>query len=428
MEHAFERYFETSGLFGTPDICLEQVRSSCKAIGVDEIACLIDFGVATDTVLASLPYLNEVRERSAAERGDAAATTRSRRRSNATASRTCRARRRWSARSSRTNAAATALRPYRDAAGRRRTAAAGAGERRAAADRRASCSTCTGRRRRPSGRPSRASPTAATSTIGRPIANTQIYIVDRRGRRGPGRRAGRAADRRRTASTRGYWQRPELTAERFVANRCSAAIRRATRRLLSHRRPGALSRRRPHRVPGPHRPSGQDPRTPHRARRNRDRARRPSVGGAVRRRRAARRQRRAAAGRLRRGPQRDAGRATARGDAADRRTRWQTVWDETYGGLAALAGQHPIAGRSTFSGWRNSYTGGRCRTPTCASGSTLTVGRILDAARRARVLEIGCGTGLLLHRLAPACDRYAGDRLLADGDRATCRTASPPAD
>ena len=34
----------------------------CKRAGVDEIACLLDFGVPTERVLASLPYLNEVRE------------------------------------------------------------------------------------------------------------------------------------------------------------------------------------------------------------------------------------------------------------------------------------------------------------------------------------------------------------------------------
>ena len=35
-----------------------------KAIGVNEIACLLDLGVATDTVLESLYALNEVRQRS----------------------------------------------------------------------------------------------------------------------------------------------------------------------------------------------------------------------------------------------------------------------------------------------------------------------------------------------------------------------------
>jgi natural product biosynthesis luciferase-like monooxygenase protein/amino acid adenylation domain-containing protein/FkbM family methyltransferase len=63
LDHAFERYFETSGLFGTPDTCLQQINR-LKASGIDEVACLIDFGVATDTVLASLPLLDELRRRS----------------------------------------------------------------------------------------------------------------------------------------------------------------------------------------------------------------------------------------------------------------------------------------------------------------------------------------------------------------------------
>jgi natural product biosynthesis luciferase-like monooxygenase protein len=61
LELAFERYFESSGLFGTPAQCAEMLRR-VKAIGVDEVACLIDFGVPTATVLEHFRYLREVRE------------------------------------------------------------------------------------------------------------------------------------------------------------------------------------------------------------------------------------------------------------------------------------------------------------------------------------------------------------------------------
>ncbi|HEX5635214.1 MAG TPA: MupA/Atu3671 family FMN-dependent luciferase-like monooxygenase, partial [Gemmatimonadales bacterium] len=44
LDYAFERYYETSGLFGTPASCLARV-DQLAAIGVDEIACLVDFGV-----------------------------------------------------------------------------------------------------------------------------------------------------------------------------------------------------------------------------------------------------------------------------------------------------------------------------------------------------------------------------------------------
>jgi len=60
LDHAFERYYETSGMFGTPETCLERV-DELKAIDVDEIACLIDFGVPTEEALAGLEQLDRVR-------------------------------------------------------------------------------------------------------------------------------------------------------------------------------------------------------------------------------------------------------------------------------------------------------------------------------------------------------------------------------
>ena len=60
MDHSFERYYDTAGLFGTPETCLKTV-DKIKGMGVDEIACLIDFGVDSDEVLESLNDLNEVR-------------------------------------------------------------------------------------------------------------------------------------------------------------------------------------------------------------------------------------------------------------------------------------------------------------------------------------------------------------------------------
>jgi hypothetical protein len=43
------------------DACLE-MTDKLKAITVDEVACLIDFGVDPDAVLAALPLLDELRE------------------------------------------------------------------------------------------------------------------------------------------------------------------------------------------------------------------------------------------------------------------------------------------------------------------------------------------------------------------------------
>jgi natural product biosynthesis luciferase-like monooxygenase protein len=63
LARAFDRYFETSGLFGSPATCL-QIVQRLKSIGVDEVACLIDFGIDFSSVMRSLRYLNRVRERS----------------------------------------------------------------------------------------------------------------------------------------------------------------------------------------------------------------------------------------------------------------------------------------------------------------------------------------------------------------------------
>lgn len=63
LDFAFKRYFEDSGLFGTVDDCLARVES-LKKIGVTEVACLIDYGIATETVMEGLYPLAEVLRRS----------------------------------------------------------------------------------------------------------------------------------------------------------------------------------------------------------------------------------------------------------------------------------------------------------------------------------------------------------------------------
>lgn len=68
IAHAFERYFSTSGLFGTVTDGVD-IASRLRDIGVDEIACLIDFGVPHDEVLSSLHHLDELRRRTAGPGG-----------------------------------------------------------------------------------------------------------------------------------------------------------------------------------------------------------------------------------------------------------------------------------------------------------------------------------------------------------------------
>ena len=60
MSLAFEKYFESSTLMGAPGKCVRLI-DTLVGIGVDEIACLVDFGVDADSVLASLVKLDELR-------------------------------------------------------------------------------------------------------------------------------------------------------------------------------------------------------------------------------------------------------------------------------------------------------------------------------------------------------------------------------
>ncbi len=61
LEHAFDRYFQSGGLFGTPDTCVATI-DRLKALGIGEVACLIDFGVDEDTVLRHLEHLDRLRQ------------------------------------------------------------------------------------------------------------------------------------------------------------------------------------------------------------------------------------------------------------------------------------------------------------------------------------------------------------------------------
>lgn len=59
LEFAFRRYFEDSGLFGTIEDGVRRVEQ-LKAIGVNEIACLIDYGIPVPQVMDGLAPLAEV--------------------------------------------------------------------------------------------------------------------------------------------------------------------------------------------------------------------------------------------------------------------------------------------------------------------------------------------------------------------------------
>jgi natural product biosynthesis luciferase-like monooxygenase protein len=57
---AFESFFNQSALLGAADKCSALV-ARLRAVGVDEIACLLDFGLDAATVLTGLRHLTELK-------------------------------------------------------------------------------------------------------------------------------------------------------------------------------------------------------------------------------------------------------------------------------------------------------------------------------------------------------------------------------
>ena len=82
---------------------------------------------------------------------------------------------------------------------------------------------------------------------------------------------------------------------------------------------------------------------------------------------------------------------------------WEDVWSSVY---STGAGPRS-AGLLNLAGWNSSYTGEPMPDTEMVEWIDATVERIRSLGAR-RILEIGCGTGLLLGRLAPHCDRYVG--------------------
>ncbi|HEX8273629.1 MAG TPA: amino acid adenylation domain-containing protein [Longimicrobiaceae bacterium] len=90
------------------------------------------------------------------------------------------------------------------------------------------------------------------------------------------------------------------------------------------------------------------------------------------------------------------------GAAVEQVAGWETVFDETYAEGGSVA--DPTL---NLTGWNSSYTGRPIPEPEMRDWVERTVERIL-ALRPERVLEIGCGTGLLLFRVAPHTRHYHG--------------------
>jgi len=237
------------------------------------------------------------------------------------------------------------------------------------------------------------------SVLGRPIPDLQLYILDRAlepvplGVRGEIFVGG-------AGLARGYWNRPELTAERFLAD----PFRPGPGARLY--RTGDLARRRPD---GDIEYLGRgDDQVKIRGFRielgeiEEALRQQASVSAAF-----VLLDRDAAAG------ERliayvvpaagDSGQESGESEAdpADQVDQWRTVYEQLYSPSAVSDPSFNIVG------WNSSYTGQPLPPEEMREWVDTTVERIL-ALKPSRVLEIGCGTGLLLLRVAPHCSRYTG--------------------
>ncbi len=386
MDHAFERHFKSTGLFGTPQSCVATI-DRLKSLGVDEVACLVDFGVDEASVLESLKHLDTLRQL--------------------------------------TNSAVPveSSDDYQVAAQIKRHsvthlqctpsfAAMIASEPEALATLAGLQKLLLGGEALPPSlveqvRPvlngelfNMYGPTETTIwstaekidrgtqiTIGRPLANQQVYIVDRHLRPQPIGVPGElliGGD----GVVRGYLDRPELTAERFVDLPYARGKVYRTGDLARFREDGHLE------FLG---------RLDHQVKVRGYRIELGEIEAAIGRHAGVRETVVVANTDAPGDPRLIAyvvGRAT---DSSAGPEAWRTIWDETYRAPSAAA----TDAKFDVSGWNSSDTGQAIPEVQMRAWVDSTVQRIQELHPK-RVLEIGCGTGLLLFRVAPGVESYVG--------------------
>jgi natural product biosynthesis luciferase-like monooxygenase protein len=390
MDHAFDRYFQSSGLFGTPELCLQMV-DRLRAIGVDEIACLIDFGVDSDSVLESLQYLDQVRARSNVVENENDFSIPAMILRHGVTHLQC-----TPSLASALDAAADSLAAIRSL----RVLLLG-GESLPKALAAQLAPSLDGRLINMYG-PTETTIWSTTApidksggpvSIGRPIVNTQIYIVDQHLRPVPIGASGELLIGG-AGVARGYLNRPDLTAERFIRDPFSAEPGRRLYRtgdLARYHGDGTIEflgrldyqvKIRGHRIE-----LGEIETTL---------AEHPAVRECV-----------VVAAESASGDQ-DLVAYLATGAASALKngavTHWQAVWEETY---ANSESQETHDSTLNTTGWTSSYTGHPIPEAEMRDWVEHTVRRIV-ALEPKRVLEIGCGTGMLLFRIAPRSEHYHG--------------------
>jgi amino acid adenylation domain-containing protein/thioester reductase-like protein len=242
----------------------------------------------------------------------------------------------------------------------------------------------------------------ASVPIGLPIANTQLYVLDAHGAPVPVGVAGElhiGGD----GVGRGYLHRPELTREKFVPdpygpNSNSGALLYKTGDLVRWRSDGLLEFL-----------GRQDTQVKVRGYRielgeiEAALVHHPDVLEAV-----------VLAHEERRGDKRlvayVVGRDVVAGqqNAAALVQRWQQVFNDSYGKTTQAQGP-----ASDFAGWSSSYTSEPIPHSEMSEWVAQTVARIMGLQPK-RLLEIGCGTGLLLRQLAVQCEHAVGTDFSAE--------------
>ena len=91
--------------------------------------------------------------------------------------------------------------------------------------------------------------------------------------------------------------------------------------------------------------------------------------------------------------------------------QWQKIWDEAY-----IQPDSDQDASFHIGGWNDSYTGKDLDPEQVRSWVEYTVERIVSLQPN-RLLEIGCGTGLLLFRIAPKCQHYYATDLSGEAIR-----------
>ncbi len=109
---------------------------------------------------------------------------------------------------------------------------------------------------------------------------------------------------------------------------------------------------------------------------------------------------------------------TAGHDTADQVQEWKDLHELLYSAAGSEGGTDGGAGlRENFAGWNSMYDGLPIPVEEMREWRAATVARITDLAPR-RVLEIGVGSGLILSRIAPDCEEYWGTDLSEEAVRA----------